>query len=76
MLELSAIISAGVARYEARYAPPLADVAELETTPNITLDENRQRALCLSCALPDCVDITDSRCPIRQAQRALWRANR
>jgi hypothetical protein len=30
MLELSNIIAAGVARYEANYAPPLADVAELD----------------------------------------------
>jgi hypothetical protein len=77
MLELSNIIAAGVARYraeQAKYAPPLADVAELETTPNVSaVDEDRQRELCLSCPLSDCVGIENATCPIRAEARRLWR---
>jgi len=74
MTSLETIIAVGVARYEALYAPPLADVAELETTPNLTgVDEERQRQLCLSCPLADCVGVESSACPIRIEQRRVWR---
>jgi hypothetical protein len=76
MTELNTIIANGIARYQALYAPPLADVAELEPTPIITLDEETQIQICLRCELADCVDVTDSRCPIRAAQRAMWRSRR
>jgi len=81
MLELSNIVAAGVARYQAeqaRYAPPLpVGVAELETKPNVSaVDEDRQRELCLSCPLADCVDVTDARCPIRREQLRVWKAKR
>jgi len=47
-----------------------------DSTPigvNLTLTDERQRELCLSCPLADCVDVTDPRCPIRIEQRRLWR---
>ena len=77
MLELSNIIAAGVARYraeQARYAPPLTGVAELETEPNVSrVTEERQRELCLSCPLSDCVGVESSACPIRIEARRAWR---
>lgn len=80
MLELSTIVAAGVARYraeQARYAPPLAGVAELETKPNVSaVNEDLQRELCLSCPLSDCVGIENAACPIRIEQRRAWRAKR
>jgi len=90
MLELSAIIAAGVAAYQAslpdyaRDAAPIVtlpdharDASELpEPQPNLTLDEDRQRALCLECPLADCVGIENAACPIRREQRAHWRRNR
>ncbi len=85
MTELSAIISAGVARYVeslpdfARpgvpqyFNEPVTD-AEYQVELNLSaVDEDTQRALCLSCPLPDCVDVTDARCPIRQEQSRVWR---
>ena len=78
MLELSTIIANGVAAYRATtpdYAPPLADVVDdVEPTPNIRgVDEDRQRELCLSCPLPDCVGVDHRACPIRQEQLRIWR---
>ena len=77
MLELSNIIAAGVARYQveqAKYAPPLTDVAELETEPNVSrVTEERQRELCLTCPLADCVGVESNACPIRIEARHTWR---
>lgn len=77
MLELSSIIAAGVARYQAeqaKYAPPLADVADLESEPNVSaVTEDRQRELCLSCPLSDCVGVESSACPIRIEARRVWK---
>jgi hypothetical protein len=81
---LRAIIAAGVAAYQeslpayARDAQPVVLVpdhalADVETEPNLTLDEDRQRELCLSCSLADCVGIESPACPIRREQRAEWR---
>jgi hypothetical protein len=80
VLELSTIVAAGVARYraeQAKYAPPLTGVAELETTPNVSaVDEDRQAQICLSCSLPDCIGIENPRCLIRVEARRLWRERR
>ena len=77
MLELSNIIAAGVARYraeQAKYAPPLTSVAELETEPNTSaVTEERQRELCLACPLADCVGVESNACPIRIEARQVWR---
>ena len=44
-----------------------------EPIPSIHLSEERQRDICLACPLADCVNVTDSRCPIRREQLAEWR---
>jgi hypothetical protein len=84
---LAAIIARGVARYQeslpdyAQDAHPLVTlphfarpVAELpEPEPNVSaVDEERQRELCLSCRLADCVGVESEACPIRIEQRRLW----
>jgi hypothetical protein len=84
---LAALIARGVARYQeslpdfARdaeafvtlpdFARPKAELPEPE--PIITLNEERQRDLCLNCPLADCVGIETEACPIRVEQRAAWR---
>ena len=76
MTELSAIIAAGVAVYQAslpEYSPPLAEPTDLESLPNITLSEESQARICLACPLPECLDITDPRCSIRIEQLQTWR---
>lgn len=81
---LRAIIAAGVARYQeslpdyARDAAPVViapdhALAGVEPAPNLTLDEDRQRELCLSRSLADCVGIESPACPIRREQRRVWR---
>ncbi len=86
---LAAIIARGVARYQeslpdfARDASPLVTLpdfarppAELpEPEPNVSVvDEERQRELCLSCPLADCVGVESRACPIRQEQLRVWRS--
>jgi hypothetical protein len=84
---LRAIIAAGVARYQeslpdyARDAQPVAIVpdhalADVEPAPKLTLDEDRQRELCLTCPLADCLGIESALCPIRIEQRRVWRRKR
>lgn len=72
---LAAIIAAGVARYESTLPDfaraPIADIEAPQ--PIITLGEERQAQICLSCHLVECVDVTDARYPIRITQRAEWR---
>lgn len=81
---LRAIIAAGVARYQeslpdyARDAAPVVIVpdhalAGVEPAPNLTLDEDLQRELCLSCSLADCVGVGSPACPIRREQSRVWR---
>jgi len=78
MLTLTDIIARGQMAYEAT----LPDYFKRQVEPepclnsgkvNITLTDERQREICLSCPLADCVDVTDPRCPIRVEQRRLWR---
>jgi hypothetical protein len=84
---LAAIVAAGVARYQeslpdfARdvqpvftlpyFARPKPELPEPE--PLITLHEDRQREICLSCPLADCLGIVSALCPIRIEQRRVWR---
>lgn len=71
---LAAIVAAGQAAYEARFAPALPSPTEaIEPGLNIYLSDERQREICLACPLADCLDITDRRCPIRVEQRRIWR---
>lgn len=78
MINLADIIAAGVAAYESSlpdYARgPVADIEPARV--NLTLREEKQVAICLSCPLAECVDITDRRCPIRIEQNAEWRQSR
>jgi hypothetical protein len=84
MLELSTIIANGVARYVeslpdfARdgvpqyFDEPVTD-AEYQVEFNVSrVTEERQRELCLSCPLPDCVGVDHRTCPIRVEARRLW----
>lgn len=75
---LAALVAAGVARYVESlpiYARgPVTDVEPAQ--PIITLSEERQTRICLSCPLAECVDVTDTRCPLRIEQRAVWRRNK
>jgi hypothetical protein len=88
---LAAIIARGVARYQeslpdfARDAQPLVTLPDFarphselpEPEPNVSaIDEERQRELCLSCQLADCLGIENPACPIRCEQRAIWRRNK
>jgi hypothetical protein len=85
---LAAIIARGVARYQeslpdyARYevllcaGEPVTD-EEAQVEVNVSrVTEERQRELCLSCALSDCAGIESPLCPIRVEARRLWRRNR
>lgn len=74
--ELARIIAAGVARYVESLPDFTRDFsAEPEPMePNLTLSEAQQTMLCLSCALPDCVGVKSSACPIRQEQLRVWRS--
>jgi hypothetical protein len=40
---------------------------------NLSLTEERQAQICLSCPLPDCIGIESRECPIQIEQRAEWR---
>lgn len=40
---------------------------------NIAIKKAEQDAICLRCALPDCVGIEDRRCQIQVEQRKRWR---
>ncbi len=88
---LAVIIARGVARYQEslpeyardasplvtlpHFARPLSDLPEPE--PNVSVvDEERQRELCLSCPLADCLGIESALCPIRIEQRRMWRKQR
>src|SRR5262245_6230373 len=53
----------------------LEGIESRSTTPRIvlTLNEERQREICLNCPLADCVGIEQRNCPIRIEQRAEWR---
>src|SRR5262245_54462441 len=82
---LAAIIAAGVARYVESlpdYARPTVPQFFAETVTdaeylveaNVSrVNEERQRELCLSCHLADCVGVESSACPIRIEARRLWR---
>jgi len=82
---LAAIIARGVARYQeslpdyARYevlpcaGEPITD-EEAQVEFNVSrVTEERQRELCLSCALSDCAGVENAACPIRIEARRLWR---
>jgi hypothetical protein len=75
----AAALAALIARGQAAYVESLPDFArdfgaDVEPQPNTSgVDEARQIEICLSCALPDCIGVENPACPIRQAQRALWR---
>ena len=82
---LAALIAAGVARYVeslpdyARptvpqfFGEPVTD-AEYAAEFNVSrVTEERQRELCLSCLLSDCVGVENTTCPIRVEARRLWR---
>jgi len=79
MLTLTDIVTRGQLAFEAT----LPDYLQRQVEPaealcpivhiNLTLTDERQRELCLSCPLADCVNVTDPRCPIRIEQRRLWR---
>ena len=76
--KLAAMIQAGIARYEETVPVsarrPAFPVEPVETRINITIAADRQREICLSCPLNDCVGVESPRCPIRIEQKALWRA--
>jgi hypothetical protein len=78
----AAALAAIIARGQAAYVESLPDFArdfggDVEPQPNVSgVDEARQIEICLSCALPDCIGVENAQCPIRQAQRALWRNRR
>jgi hypothetical protein len=42
---------------------------------NIAIRQAEQDAICMSCALPDCVGRESRECPIQAEQRRRWRAN-
>jgi hypothetical protein len=81
---LASIIAAGVARYVeslpdfARDGVPLyygEPVTEEEAQVEFNVSrvtEERQRELCLSCSLPECVGVENATCPIRIETRRLW----
>jgi len=82
---LASIIAAGVARYVeslpdfARpgvphfYGEPVTD-EEAAVEFNVSrVTEERQRELCLSCPLSDCVGVENTTCPIHVEARRLWR---
>jgi hypothetical protein len=83
---LRAIIAAGVAAYQeslpdyARDETPRVIVpdhvlADVEPQAEIiTLDEEAQRRLCLSCVLVDCVGVESEACPIRIEERCKEKA--
>jgi hypothetical protein len=77
MTTLEDIISRGVARYEAslpdRARTPIEIFDAALNRINVTLSEERQTQLCLSCSLSDCVGIESRQCPIQIEQRAEWR---
>jgi len=69
---LAAIVAAGRAAYEARFAPALpASTEVLEPEVTIFLADERQREIYLNCSLPECLNVTDRRCPIRGEQRLI-----
>ena len=84
---LAAIIARGVAAYQNSLPAYARDEAPAATLPHhvrprpelpdpepiITLSEERQAEICLSCQLSDCVGIENEACPIRIAQRDEWR---
>ncbi len=74
---LARIISAGVTAYQ-NSLPDYArePIADVETQPIIALTDERQRELCFSCALNDCVGVESAACPIRIEQRRIWREQR
>ena len=74
---LAALIAFGQAKFEASL-PAYARRQEGQQEPselsyNITLSDDVQRNLCLTCPLADCVDLADIRCPIHVAQLEAWR---
>ena len=73
---LAMIIAAGVAAFESTlpaYATRSADVEPVEQSPNLRISAERQREICLSCPLPDCVGIGNDQCPIRVEARRQWK---
>jgi len=73
---LATIIAAGVARFEATlpaYAQRVADDEPMEACPNLRISAERQRKICLSCPLPDCVGVGNDQCPLRVEARRQWR---
>ena len=80
-----AIVAAGVAAYQASlpdfardtvpqfFAEPLtAEEAQVEFNTSRETEE-RQRELCLTCPLADCIGVEHQACPIHQEACALWR---
>jgi len=75
----AAIVAAGVAAYEASLPPSLRPEGLTEMAPsrvNLALSDERQREICLSCPLADCLGIESPECPIRIEQRAERRSRR
>ena len=54
----------------------LADVEPARPNNLGIVDEDRQRELCLSCHLADCVGVENAACPIRIEQCRIWREQR
>jgi hypothetical protein len=76
---LAQIVAAGVARFESTlpaYAQRSADVEPMEACPNLVVSADRQREICLSCPLADCVGVGNDQCPIRVEARRLWKQRR
>ena len=76
MLNIQDIIRIGQAVYESKlpaYAKTVTPSDSESPRPIITLSEEEQIQTCLHCSLPECVDLVDSRCPIRIRNRELWR---
>jgi len=74
---LAMIIAAGVARFEATLPPLMRErpqVEAVEQCPNLRISPERQREICLSCPLADCVGVGQPQCPIRIEARRVWRA--
>jgi hypothetical protein len=73
--DLAAIIARGVARagVPLYYGEPVTDEEDQVEFNVSRVTEDRQRELCLSCPLSDCVGVEDATCPIRAEARRLWR---
>ena len=73
---LAAMVAGGVARFESTlpaYAQRSGEAEVPVTRAHVSVSEERQIELCLSCPLSECAGIASSECPIRRESLRVWR---